>query len=121
MLLQRENIVLRQRDYVTPSHLGNRRSCRGQAQDQLFLRKGDGPGNGTSAITVLYPIEWSAALSMEQRSATTLSHLNQQMTDVPIADLQPLGSFALRELLLPYISQHALSQHLDSGGNKASY
>jgi len=39
---------------------------------------------------------------MEQRSATALSHLNQQMTEVPIADLQPLGSFALRELLLPY-------------------
>jgi hypothetical protein len=58
---------------------------------------------------------------MEQRSATALSHLNQQMTDVPIADLQPLGSFALRELLLPHISQHALSEHLDSGGNKASY
>jgi hypothetical protein len=37
---------------------------------------------------------------MEHRSVTVLPQTNQQSTDVPIADLQPSGSFHLRDLLL---------------------
>jgi hypothetical protein len=44
---------------------------------------------------------------MEQRSVTTFPQTNQQTTDVPITDLQPLGSFALRDVLPPYFVQHA--------------
>jgi hypothetical protein len=36
---------------------------------------------------------------MDHRSVTALPQLNRQTTDVPLADLQPPGSFALRELL----------------------
>jgi hypothetical protein len=38
---------------------------------------------------------------MDHRSVTALPQLHQQTTDMPIADLQPLGSFDLRNLLLP--------------------
>jgi hypothetical protein len=40
---------------------------------------------------------------MHHRSVTALPQLKQQTTDVPIADLQPSGGFALRDLLLPYL------------------
>jgi hypothetical protein len=40
---------------------------------------------------------------MDHCSVTTLPQLHQQTTDVPIADLQPSGSFALGDLLLPYL------------------
>jgi hypothetical protein len=43
---------------------------------------------------------------MEQRAVTAFAQLHQQTTDVPIADLQPLGSFDLRDVLLPYLVQH---------------
>jgi hypothetical protein len=44
---------------------------------------------------------------MKQRSITAFPQLHQQATGVPIADLQSAGSFPLRDLLLPYLVQHA--------------
>jgi hypothetical protein len=40
---------------------------------------------------------------MEERSVTAFAQLHQQTTNVPIADLQSSGSFALRDLLPPYL------------------
>jgi hypothetical protein len=49
----------------------------GQAQDQLLLRKGNGPRHGTSAIAMLYPADGIGLITAFKTLHLTFTQLQQ--------------------------------------------